>query len=98
MLNKINKILAFVVTFSIFVTSSYADAIKKYATGEFSLSTLSEKDRIKELKWFQKAAKPFKGMEINVLSETIPTHEYESKTLTKAFEEITGIKVNHQPI
>ena len=35
-------------------------------------------------------------MEINVLSETIPTHEYESKTLTKAFEEITGIKVNHQ--
>ena len=36
------------------------------------------------------------GMEINVLSETIPTHEYESKVLTKAFEEITGIKVNHQ--
>jgi glycerol transport system substrate-binding protein len=35
-------------------------------------------------------------MEINVLSEDIPTHEYESKTLTKAFEEITGIKVNHQ--
>jgi glycerol transport system substrate-binding protein len=35
-------------------------------------------------------------MEINVLSETIPTHEYESNTLTKAFQEITGIKVNHQ--
>ena len=35
-------------------------------------------------------------MEINVLSETIPTHVYESKVLTKAFEEITGIKVNHQ--
>ena len=90
------KILAFAVSFSLMVTSSYADAVKKYATGEFSLSTLSEKDRIKELKWFQKAAKPFKGMEINVLSETIPTHEYESKVLTKAFEEITGIKVNHQ--
>ncbi|MEM7507996.1 MAG: ABC transporter substrate-binding protein, partial [Pseudomonadota bacterium] len=28
--------------------------------------------------------------------ETIPTHSYESETLTKAFEEITGIKVNHQ--
>ena len=27
---------------------------------------------------------------------TIPTHEYELKVLTKAFEEITGIKVNHQ--
>jgi glycerol transport system substrate-binding protein len=35
-------------------------------------------------------------MEINVLSEGIPTHSYESETLTKAFEEITGIKVNHQ--
>jgi glycerol transport system substrate-binding protein len=51
---------------------------------------------MKEMEWFINAAKPFQGMEINVLSETIPTHEYESKTLTKAFEEITGIKVNHQ--
>ena len=31
-----------------------------------------------------------------MLSETIPTHTYESTVLTKAFEEITGIKVNHQ--
>ena len=91
MFKHIKTFLAFVVSFSLLATSSYADAVKKYATGEFSLSTLSEKERIKELKWFQKAAKPFKGMEINVLSETIPTHEYESKTLTKAFEEITGI-------
>jgi glycerol transport system substrate-binding protein len=35
-------------------------------------------------------------MEINVLSEGVPTHTYESTVLTKAFEEITGIKVNHQ--
>ena len=48
------------------------------------------------MEWFIKAAEPFKGMEINVLSEGIPTHDYESKVLTKAFEEITGIKVNHQ--
>ena len=48
------------------------------------------------MEWFIKAAEPFKGMEINVLSETIPTHSYESKVLTKAFEAITGIKVNHQ--
>ena len=51
---------------------------------------------MKEMEWFINAAKPFRGLEINVLSETIPTHEYESKVLTKAFEEITGIKVNHQ--
>src|SRR6202035_4895794 len=31
-------------------------------------------------------------------SETIATHEYESRTLTKAFEEITGIKVKHDII
>ena len=50
------------------------------------------------MEWFIKAAEPFKGMEIKVVSETIPTHEYESKTLTKAFEEITGIKVTHDLI
>ena len=29
---------------------------------------------MKEMEWFIKAAEPFKGMEINVLSEGIPTH------------------------
>ena len=37
-------------------------------------------------------------MEINVVSETLTMHEYESKTLAKAFEEITGIKVKHDII
>jgi hypothetical protein len=31
-------------------------------------------EQMKEMEWFIKAAKPFKGMEINVLSETVPTH------------------------
>ncbi len=96
MQKALKLILTVAVTLSLLISSAYADAISKWAKGEFSLSTLSEKQRVKELQWFQKAAKPFKGMEINVLSETIPTHTYESKTLTKAFEEITGIKVNHQ--
>ena len=69
---------------------------EKWVNDEFQPSTLSKADQMKEMEWFIKAAEPFQGMEINVLSETIPTHEYESKTLTKAFEEITGIKVNHQ--
>ncbi len=69
---------------------------QKWINDEFQPSTLSKADQMKEMEWFIKAAEPFKGMEINVLSETIPTHEYESKVLTKAFEEITGIKVNHQ--
>ena len=79
-------------------TAAFAgmDEAKKWVDSEFQPSTLSKEDQLKELEWFVKAAEPFKGMEINVLSETIPTHEYESKTLAKAFEEITGIKVNHQ--
>ena len=72
-----------------------ADA-EKWIDSEFQPSTLSRTEQMAEMEWFVKAAEQFKGMEINVLSETIPTHEYESKVLTKAFEEITGIKVNHQ--
>jgi glycerol transport system substrate-binding protein len=83
---------------SVFATGVLANsaAAKKWVNEEFQPSSLSKSDQMKEMEWFANAAKPFKGMEINVLSETIPTHEYESKTLAKAFEEITGIKVNHQ--
>jgi glycerol transport system substrate-binding protein len=78
--------------------SAYAgmDEAQKWINDEFQPSTLSKAEQLTEMQWFVDAAAPFQGMEINVLSETIPTHEYESKTLAKAFEEITGIKVNHQ--
>ena len=69
---------------------------EKWVDSEFQPSVLSRDEQLAEMKWFIDAAQPFAGMEINVLSETIPTHTYESETLTKAFEEITGIKVNHQ--
>jgi glycerol transport system substrate-binding protein len=71
-------------------------AAEKWVNDEFQPSTLSKEEQLKEMEWFINAAKPFAGMEINVLSEGIPTHTYESTVLTKAFEEITGIKVNHQ--
>lgn len=74
------------------------DAAKRLVAEEFQPSTLSQDEQLKEMEWFMNAAKPFKGMEINVVSETIATHEYEAKTLAKAFEEITGIKVNHDLI
>ncbi len=78
--------------------SAWADeaAAKKWIDSEFQPSTLSREEQLKEMQWFIEAAKPFAGMEINALSEGIPTHTYESTVLTKAFEEITGIKVNHQ--
>jgi glycerol transport system substrate-binding protein len=71
-------------------------AAKRWIDREFQPSVLSKDQQMKEMEWFIAASKPFKGLEINVLSETIPTHEYESKVLAKAFFEITGIKVNHQ--
>src|ERR671910_3604184 len=84
------------VSFAGFAFAGVEEA-KKWVDNEFQPSTLSKEDQMKEMEWFIKAAKPFEGMEINVLSEgPLPTHEYESQTLTKAFEEITGIKVNHQ--
>jgi glycerol transport system substrate-binding protein len=73
-------------------------AAEKWVDDEFQPSTLSREEQLKEMEWFIKAAEPFKGMEIKVVSETIPTHDYESKVLTKAFEEITGIKVTHDLI
>ena len=74
-------------------SSPQMDAAKKWVDNEFQPSTLTKDQQMKEMAWFIKASKPFNGMKIKVVSETIPTHEYEAKVLTKAFEEITGIKV-----
>jgi glycerol transport system substrate-binding protein len=49
-----------------------------------------------EMDWFIKASQPFKGLQVSTASEILGIHEYESKTLTKAFAEITGIQVNHE--
>ncbi|MEM9628044.1 MAG: ABC transporter substrate-binding protein [Pseudomonadota bacterium] len=73
-------------------------AAEKWIDDEFQPSTLSKEEQMEEMQWFVDAAAPFQGMEIKVVSETIPTHSYESETLTKAFEEITGIKVTHDLI
>lgn len=65
---------------------------------EFQPSTLSREEQLKELEWFIDAAKPFRGMNIKVVSETLTTHEYEANTLAKAFSEITGINLTHDLI
>ena len=62
------------------------------------MSSLSRADQEKELQWFVDAAKPFAGMDIKVVSESLTTHEYESKVLAPAFTAITGIKVTHDII
>ena len=65
---------------------------------EFQPSTLDPEQQLAEMQWFIDAARPFAGMEIKVVSETITTHEYEAQVLAKAFTEITGIKVTHDLI
>ena len=76
----------------------YDDAAKKWVASEFKQSTLTPEQQLQEMAWFTKAAESFRGMSINVVSETITTHEYESQVLAKAFTEITGIKLTHDLI
>ncbi len=101
---KLPKVLLLTAAFSMAGMSwqaqadQYSDAAQKWLDQEFSTSTLTKDEQLKELQWFTEAAKSFRGMNINVASETIATHEYESKVLAKAFEEITGIKVTHDLI
>jgi len=65
---------------------------------EFQPSTLTREEQLAELEWFIDAAKPFRDMDITVVSETIATHEYESEVLAEAFSEITGINLTHDLI
>ncbi len=94
--SKLFMSAALALTMSAFTAIAGKPEAERWINSEFQPSALSKSEQMAEMEWFINAAEPFKGMEINVLSETIPTHSYESKVLTKAFEEITGIKVNHQ--
>lgn len=100
--NKLKKIVLLGAAMSVAAIAlpAVADqtAANKWLKKEFTQSTLSEKEQLEELKWFIEAAKPFKGMTINVASETIATHTYESQVLAKAFTEITGITIVHDLI
>ncbi|SDY90800.1 ABC transporter substrate-binding protein [Citreimonas salinaria] len=62
------------------------------------MSALTREEQEAEMQWFVDAAEAFQGMDINVVSETITTHEYESQVLAPAFTAITGINVTHDLI
>ena len=79
------------------VSAFAAENLDKWLA-EFKPSVLTEAEQKSEMAWFEEAAKPYKGMTINVVSEGIATHVYESKTLAKAFYDITGIKIVHDII
>jgi len=80
-------------------TPTYAqqlDAAKKWVDGEFQPSTLTKDEQMAEMEWFIKASQPFKGLKLSTVSEILSIHDYESKVLTKAFADITGIQVSHE--
>ena len=97
---KLTAIAAAVLSFAAPAQADMA-AAQKWVDKEFKPSTLSREQQLAEMKWFMDAATKLKAKgikEIHVVSETLDTHVYESKTLAKAFEEITGIKVIHDVI
>ncbi|MGY9049025.1 ABC transporter substrate-binding protein [Puniceibacterium antarcticum] len=75
------------------------DAAKAFLDSEIGdVSSLTRAEQEAEMQWFIDAAAPFAGMDIKVVSETITTHEYESKVLAEAFSKITGINLTHDLI
>ena len=73
-------------------------AARKWLKQEFRQSSISPEQQLAEMQWFIDAAKPFRGMQIRVVSEQIGTHFYERDVLAKAFADITGIRVQHDTI
>lgn len=76
-------------------------AAQSWIQKEFQPSSLSPQQQAREMQWFIQTAAQLRqqGLQkIKVVSEIIPTHEYEAKVLARAFKEITGIVVEHQII
>lgn len=69
-----------------------------YWADYFSHSTLSEEERINELRWFVEVTEPFRGLTVRSVAEDIETHYWERDVLAIAFEELTGIRVEHEII
>ena len=65
---------------------------------EFQPSTLSKNQIRQELNWFGNISKPFRGKTIKSVAEDIKTHYWERDVLSKAFFDITGIRVEHEII
>ena len=96
---KSTTAIVFALAMSGGTASADMNAAKAFLDAEIGdLSVLSRAEQEAEMQFFVDAAKPYVGMEIKVVSETITTHKYESEVLAPAFEAITGIKVTHDLI
>jgi glycerol transport system substrate-binding protein len=69
------------------------DAAMAFLDAEIERSgALAARSRKRRCSGSSTLPQPFQGMEINVVSETITTHEYEANVLAPAFTAITGIR------
>jgi len=80
------------------VTYDDSDMVIKKWAEIFNPSVLNKNQKTKELNWFQFVSHDLKGIKIKSTAENIETHYWESRVLTKAFKEITGIEVHHEII
>ena len=71
-------------------------AAERWVRVEFQPSTLTLDEQMAEMEFFMRAAEPFRGEQIYVVSETINTHDYEARVLARAFREITDVSVIHE--
>lgn len=71
------------------------DAAEAWVDGFMQPSTLTKKQQMDEMSYLVEAAKPYEGMEVTAVSEVTGTHQFEANILSKAFEQITGIRVKH---
>jgi len=71
------------------------DKAREWVNTEFTPGSISKDEMMKEMEFFIEASEPFRGENVEVLSETIATHVYESDKLATAFSEITGINLTH---
>ena len=81
--SKLFMSAALALTMSAFTAMAGKPEAERWINNEFQPSVFSKAEQMAEMEWFIKASEPFKGMEINVLSETIPTHSYEPRDLQR---------------
>jgi len=77
------------------VEGTVEERAAEYIDLYFQDSVLTKEEQMEELMWFVEAAEQYKGLDVNVLSENIPTHAYESETLAAIFSDLTGINLTH---
>jgi glycerol transport system substrate-binding protein len=80
---------------SVYAYSPGSDEAISYWAKQFNHSSLSQDEIISELTWFRDRSTKFNGKMIRSVAEGIKTHYWERDVLTKAFYEITGVRVQH---